>query len=379
MAARRRRARSPLTLVTGLPQFTTRRFVAELAAADPKGRFALLVPERHLPAARKFVATLPGARDRFQLLEGEVKRIDLGLSGAEFRDLAAEVSVVHHTAAVFHLGVAQSVASEINVRGTEEVLELCRHARELRHLVFHSTLGVSGDFDGTWTEDDYDRGQRFNNHYEETKFVAEGLVRREAEASRLPVTILRAPVIVGDSVTGEVDRFDGPYQLMLLFIALPVDLGLPLPGRASRLINLIPVDFFARAARVLSARPPDAGAVLTYHIADPAPYTMARVFELVARASERKVPRGYVPPRLLRALMRTPGLERFAESPLAALDLFTADVTYSTARAAPLLAEAGVACPRFPDYVENLVAYLRQKIADETARRTEEEVYDPLW
>jgi thioester reductase-like protein len=377
MTTRRRKA--PLTLVTGFPQYTTRRLVAELAAADATARFALLVAERHVPAAKKLIAGLPGDRDRFRLIEGEVKRIDLGLSGAEFGDLLAEVSVVHHTAAVFHLGVARSVASEVNVRGTEEVLELCRSARELRHLVFHSTLGVSGDFAGVWTEDDYDRGQRFNNHYEETKFAAEGLVRREAGAAKLPVTILRAPVIVGDSVTGEVDRFDGPYQLMVLFVALPVDLGLPLPGRASRVINLIPVDFYARAARVLAARPGDAGRVVTFHIADPDPYPMARVFELVARASERKVPRGYVPPRLLRALMRTPGLERFAESPLAALDLFTADVSFSTARAAPLLEEAGVACPRFPDYVENLVAYLRQKIADEAARKSEEEVDDPLW
>jgi thioester reductase-like protein len=333
-----------------------------------------LVPERAEEAVEQFIQTLPGRKDRFRLVEGEVRKMDMGLSGDEFKRLADEVTVIHHTAGAFHLGVDPSVATDVNVRGTEEVLELARNAASLRHFVYYSTLGVSGDFAGVWTEDDFDRGQRFHSHYEHTKFDAEGLLRREPD---LPLTVLRSPVVVGDSQTGEIDRYDGPYQLMLLFVALPVDLGLPLPGRATRRINLIPVDFFSRAAQVLSSQGESIGR--TFHIADPEPLTMARVFELVAMASERRVPRGYIPARLLRTLMRTPGLERFADVPMAALDLFTSDVIYSSVRAQELLREGGVVCPRFPDYVENLVSFLRQKIAEETARRGEEEVYDPLW
>ena len=368
------KSKGPLTLVTGLPQYTTRRLVEELAEADPEGRFALLVPERARETIDPWLRALPGSADRFRLLEGEVRRMDLGLSGNEFNELAAEVEVIHHGAAVFHLGVDPEVAEAVNVRGTEEVIELARHASGLRQLVYYSTVGVSGDFRGVWTEDDYDRGQRFNTHYELTKFRAEGLLRREPG---LPLTVLRSPVIVGDSATGEIDRFDGPYQLMLLFIVLPVDLGLPLPGRATRLVNIVPVDYFARAARLLSSHPEALGC--TFHIVDPEPLTMARVFELVAMASERKVPSAYIPARLSRTLMRTPGLERFAESPVAALDLFTTDVIYSAVRARELLRESGLECPRFPDYVENLVAFLRQKLEREAARRGEEEIYDPLW
>ena len=370
----RGRTKRPVTLVTGLRQFTTRRVVAELARADVGGRFAFLVAERSMDMARRFIETLPGRKTRFRIYEGEVRKMDLGLSGDEFNELAAEVDTIHHAASVFHLGVEPAVAAEVNVRGTEEVLELARRAPGLRQLVYYSSLGVSGDFRGVWTEDDYDRGQKFNNHYEHTKFCAEGLLRREPG---LPLTVIRSPVIVGDSETGEIDKYDGPYQMMLLFIALPVDLGLPLPGRASRLINLVPVDFFARAAQVISGHPDAIGR--TFHITDTEPSTMARVFELVAMASERRVPSGYIPARLLRTLMRTPGLERFSDVPMAALDLFTADVVYASAQAQEVLREAGVTCPRFPDYVENLVAFLREKIATETARRGEEEVYDPLW
>jgi thioester reductase-like protein len=363
-----------LTLVTGLPQFTTRRLVARLAAARPRERFALLVPERALQAAVELVDTLPGPRARYEVLEGDVRRMDLGLSGDEWNRLTARVSAIHHMAAVFHLGIDRDVAEAVNVQGTEEVLELARHAAGLKQVVFYSTTGVSGDFRGVWTEADLDRGQRFHNHYELTKFKAEQILRA---VPGLPLTVLRAPVVVGDSATGEVDRFDGPYQLMLLFVALPVDLGLPLPGRATRLVNIVPVDFFVAAAEVITARPDSVGR--TFHIVDPEPLSRARVFELVAMASERRVPSGYIPARLTRALMRTPGLERFADSPMAALDLFTADVVYASAEAGAVLRDAGVTCPRFPDYVENLVGFLREKLERESARGGEEEIYDPLW
>lgn len=371
---KKRKPSGPVTLVTGLPQYTTRRLVEELTRADETGRFAFLVQERSRDAVERFVARLPGDSARFQILEGDVGKMDLGLSGAELNELAAELETIHHSAAVFHLGVDPNVAERVNVHGTEEIVELAREARGLERLVFYSTLGVSGDFRGVWTEDDYDRGQQFNNHYELTKFRAEGLLRRE---EWLPLTVIRAPVIVGDSETGEIERFDGPYQLMLLFIALPIDLGLPLPGRASRLVSLVPVDYFARAASILATHPESQGRTL--HITEPEPMTMARVFELIAMASEKKVPSGYIPARFTRALMRTPGLERFSKSPMAALDLFTADVVYASTNAQELLRESGLVCPRFPDYVENLVGFLRQKLAKEHARRGEEEVYDPLW
>lgn len=363
-----------VVFVTGLPQFTTRRLTRELVAKDQDSRFIFLVPERFHERALEFLATLPGRKDRYSILDGEVNRIDMGLSGQEYNRLAAKVTTIHHTAAVFHLGIARSVAEQMNVTGTEEIIEFARASKGLERLVFYSTLGVSGDFHGVWTEEDFERGQKFHNHYELTKFRAETLLRREKD---LPLTILRSPVIVGDSVTGEIDKFDGPFQLMLLFIALPVDLGLPLPGRASRLINLIPVDYYAKAAQVLATHPDSLGKTL--HITDPEPLTMAQVFELIAMASEKKVPSGYIPARLTRALMHTPGLERIADSPVAALDLFTADVVYSSSKAQEILREAGVVCPRFTDYVESLVGFLKQKIAQEREPEVDIDVFDPLW
>ena len=63
-------------------------------------------------------------------------------------------------------------------------------------------------------EEELAMGQRFHNAYEETKYQAELLVRRAQ--SELPATVLRPSIVVGDSRTGEIDRFDGPYALAIL-------------------------------------------------------------------------------------------------------------------------------------------------------------------
>ena len=91
---------------------------------------------------------------------------------------------------------------------------------------------MSGSRAGVVLEEELDDGQRFHNVYEETKFRAERLVQDAART--LPVTILRPGVIVGDSRTGEIDKFDGPYYLIVLIVASPLDVHLPLPGRGTR-------------------------------------------------------------------------------------------------------------------------------------------------
>ena len=56
-------------------------------------------------------------------------------------------------------------------------------------------------------EEELERGQRFNNHYEETKYRAEVAVRA-AMARGMPGTVYRPAVVVGDSITGETQKYD---------------------------------------------------------------------------------------------------------------------------------------------------------------------------
>ena len=47
----------------------------------------------------------------------------------------------------------------------------------------------------------------------------------------------------------DIDRLDGLYLLVLLIIAAPAEIAIPLPGRGDAPLNVVPVDFVVRAAR----------------------------------------------------------------------------------------------------------------------------------
>ena len=63
-------------------------------------------------------------------------------------------------------------------------------------------------------------GAPFNNFYEETKHLAEVEVRQRMAAG-LPATIYRPAIVVGDSHTGETQKYDGPYFIMQWMLRQP--------------------------------------------------------------------------------------------------------------------------------------------------------------
>src|SRR5262249_18746385 len=145
-------------------------------------------------------------------------------------------------------------------------------------LVHWSTAAVSGKRKGVILEEELDEGQSFRNVYEATKFEAEKLAR--SAARRMPVTVLRPGIIVGDSSTGEIGRLDGPYCLMLFIVQGPLDVGLPLPGRGAAPMHLVPIDFVVDAAAALARDERAAGG--TYHLTDPNPFAARQIYDLVA-------------------------------------------------------------------------------------------------
>ena len=77
---------------------------------------------------------------------------------------------------------------------------------------------------GPFAEDDLEVGAPFNNYYEETKHLAEVDVRRRMAAG-LPATIYRPSIVVGDSRTGETQKYDGPYFIMQWLLRQPKPRG----------------------------------------------------------------------------------------------------------------------------------------------------------
>ncbi len=362
--------------VTGFPGFIGKRLVRGLlAGAQGADRLVLLVQEKDLPVAQAELAEA-GARGA-EILVGDVQQMHLGLSGAEWKALAAEVTDVWHLAGRTGLRVPRAEMRRINVEGTRNVLELCQGARRLERLSHFSTAYVSGDRVGVILEDELSMGQRFHNAYEETKCQAELLVRRAQ--SSLPATIFRPSIVVGDSRTGEIDRFEGPYALAILLVASPLSVPLPLPGDAVAPLNVVPVDFVVEAARSIARNP--AGAGKTVHLVDPAPLSARRVYEMIAARAGKKLPAVSVPARAYQAFLQLPRVERFSGVHRPAIDSVNHLAIYNCRNLIELLDGTGIRCPPIGSYLDRLIEFVAASYArrrDLEEARQAGEVDDPL-
>ena len=164
---------------------------------------------------------------------------------------------------------------------------------------------------------------------------------------------------------------------MLLIVTSPPDLALPIVGRGDSFLNLVPIDYVVRAAAAIARDRRAPGR--TFHVGDPSPLTARRVFEFVAAAGGRRTAKSHIPANLTKALLRTPGIDRFARSPRAFLDALATPVTYSFANTTELLSSTDVRCPPFESYVDALVEHVQTRLRERRAQREhEDETIDPL-
>jgi len=364
-------AKRDVALITGFPAFTAKRMIGKLLAAEPETRLFVLAQTKFAEDAKQFVSSLPGG-DRVEILIGDICDMDLGLSSVEYRALTKDVTWIHHLAGIYFMGIDAETAWRVNVAGTKSVLDLARDAHRLERVVHWSTAMVSGDRRGTFYEEDLDCGQRFHNDYERTKYEAERVVR--AAMRELPITVLRPGIIVGDSRTGEIDKLDGPYYLMVLIATNASGLRLPLLGRGEAPLHLVPIDYVVDAAWQVARSEHAAGK--TFHLVDPAPLTARAVFEGVAEHAKTEKPRGHIPRPLARAVLRTPGLSRLGRGPAAFVDVLDHPVHYDQTNTAQALAGTTIRCPSLTDYLPTLVRYVLD--VSRPAPLPPEEITDPL-
>lgn len=358
--------------VTGYPGFIGKRLVRYLAEKNPGAHITLLVQPKFVNEAEGYLAQLR-TDATFTVLSGDIVDMHLGLAGPEYQRLVDETTHVFHLAAISYLGMARDVARRVNVDGTRNVLELGRECKRLQRLVHFSTCYVSGDRVGVIAEDELENGQGFRNAYEETKYEAEKIVERAKQ--QLPITIIRPSTVVGDSATGEIDRFEGPYYLGMLLVLSPLVLPLPLPGNGVAPLNVVPVDFVVAATWALAQKPEAAGK--TVHLVDPNPMSARRVYELIAERSNKKLPRFSISARATDLFLRLPGVEKLARPQRAAINYVNHLALYNCHTALELLDGTGVRCPPLHTYLDKLIDFALETWK---ARREapEAEIDDPL-
>ncbi len=347
-------------LVTGFPGFLGSRLLPRVVRRSSEARAACLVQPKFERLAKERVQALeaadPGLAGRIDLVAGDLTSRGLGIEGGDA--LAADVTEIWHLAAVYDLSVPRDVGLRVNVDGTRHLLRFAERCPSLRRHHYVSTCYVSGRFCGPFHETDLDVGQRFNNFYEETKFLAEVEVA-EARDGGMPTTVYRPAIVVGDSRTGDTQKFDGPYFLLQWLVRQPRDWALvPLVGDPTMVrFNMVPSDFVIDAIDHLSTL--DASAGRTYQLADPRPLTVDGLLDEMCRAVGKRGIRVPLPRRLTTwALGTIEPLARYVGIPAAAVDYFVHPTHYDTAATDRDLAGSGIACPAVADYLPALVAFM---------------------
>lgn len=347
-----------LSLLTGFPGFIGTRLTRKLLADDADLKMVALVEPRMADRAREVAAEFGG---RVEVIEGDITDPKLGLSDVQYDQLTETVGRVYHLAAVYDLAVPEAIARKVNVDGTQHVLDFCRAAKDLERHHYVSTCYVAGKRTGRVLESELDVGQEFKNHYESTKFAAEVLVRDSMD--EIPTTVYRPGIVVGDSQTGDTQKFDGPY-FILWFIHRMHQFGLTVGsmGTEDATFNAVPVDFIVDAMAACTQDPETIGETLA--LADPNPLTTRQFVRLLSRTYVHREPKGpAIPDFVIKPFLAVRPVRNFyGGTPFESLVFLHHPVQYDTSRATKHLERNGLRCPGFHEYVPTIVDYFdRQK------------------
>lgn len=199
---------------------------------------------------------------RIAFLRGDVGEPRLGMDEDVWKALAEDLTHIIHAAGNVKLNHPLEEARHHAVDSLKEIVALAQAARSngrLEKLDYTSTVGVCGRMPGLIPERPLTEPRKYHNTYEQAKAEAEEYLLAEMEEG-LPATIHRPSMVVGDSQTGRVLHFQVFYYLSEFFAGKLTRGMLPALGNAT--LDLIPVDYVARAIYLASKRKDAVGRIL---------------------------------------------------------------------------------------------------------------------
>jgi thioester reductase-like protein len=346
---------------TGFPGFVGKRVAAKVLAEPGVDEVYFLVQDHFRKPAEEALARFDEPlRRKGRLVAGDITLRGLGLDRSLHDGLRERMTRAYHIAAAYSLALPRDVGVKVNVEGTRNVLDFLDGAPRFQKLAYVSTCAVSGDHVGVFSEDDFDLRQGFKNYYEETKYLAEAEVR--GRWGRIPTVIFRPSVIVGDSVTGEAEKIDGPYYVYMM-----VQKGFHrVAARSTAKFHIVPVDFVISALTTLFAREESIGRV--FALADPAPLTFDEFFDVTADAFGKARPLLRVPASFFKPVFYAPKLAKITGVPKQSYDYSVFPVDWVSPHTTKALEGTGLRCPRYPEYAPVLVRYFKEHLLDKAGR-----------
>jgi thioester reductase-like protein len=326
--------------------------------------------ERGAAALQAILGRAPtmAERARVHWLRADLEQPALGLTRTRRAELVHDLEEIFHCAASTRFDLSLEDARRVNVHATLGILDVAAAAcargsfRRLHHV---STAYVAGRAHGRVNADflPTDDPRAFRNSYERTKAEAERWLR--ACRDRIPLTIYRPSIIVGDSRTGRTANWNVVYFPMRLMAAgrLPF-----VPAWGAALLDCVPVDFVVDGLLALGRRPDTLGQGLhltagaealtvprfLHHCAD----GVARRRGGDARLRTRILGRvGWRVVSRLYGLVGGPGARRTLDAFAPSAAYGGIDTHFETARERLLLADAGVRLPATDQFFARAVDF----------------------
>src|SRR3954463_2862031 len=359
--------------VTGATGFIGRHLVGELLKRE--GTVYALVREGSRGRLEELGEKLD-AGERLVPVVGDLSKEGLGVEGFD-----EKVDHFFHLAAIYDMAADEEEMMNANVEGTRHVVEFV-NSHDVGTFHHTSSIAVAGKYEGLFREDMFDEGQKLPHAYHQTKFESEKLVRSQIQA---PLRVYRPGIVVGHSVTGEMDKVDGPYYFFKLIQRLRHALPewFPVVGPEGKKVNVVPVDFVARAMDHIAHLPEDDLPGTTFHLADPDPLTVGQVLNEFAKAAH--APRfamrvdanltNVIPKPVAAGLKALPTFAKIRETvlrdlhiPPAALENRDSDADFDTRDAQRALHGTGIAVPPLPTYAARLWDYWERNLDPDLLR-----------
>ena len=356
--------------VTGATGFIGKRLVRKLLERKGSVVHFLIRPESEGKVAglREYWGLKGSAANRAVPVFGDLTAKRLGVTAEVQRQLKGQIDHVYHLAAVYDLEADEESQVAVNIEGTRHAVDFAK-AVGAGHFHHVSSIAAAGLYEGVFREDMFSEAEGLDHPYFSTKHESEKIVRTEC---KLPWTVYRPAVVVGDSQTGEMDKIDGIYYFFKLIQRLRQILPpwMPSVGLEGGRINIVPVDYVVAALDHISHCRREGGEC--FHLVDPVGYRVGDVLDILSKAAH--APRmnlfvnaallGFIPKSVKKGLMAVAPVRRVYRAIMQDLGLpedMMSFVNYPTRfdcrETTAALKGSGINCPNLKDYAWRLWDY----------------------
>ena len=357
--------------VTGATGFIGKRLVRKLL--DRKGTIYILMRDKSPEKLAKLMDYWRTDASRIVAIGGDISKAGLGVSAADKKKLDGKIKHFFHLAAIYDLSADAESQMAVNVDGTANTVAFA-NALKVACLHHCSSIAAAGMYEGMFREDMFDEAEGLDHPYFATKHESEKIVRKNA---KVPTRIYRPGLVVGESMTGEMDKIDGPYYFFKLIQRMRQLLPpwMPTIGIEGGRINIVPVDFVVNAMdHIAHAKGLDGKC---FHLVDPEPMRVGDVLNTFSRAAHAPQMSirinaalfGFIPRAVKKSVMSLTPIRRIKNAVMKDLGLpddMLQFVNYPTRfdcrDTLVALKGTGINCPRLDDYAHKLWDYWERNL-----------------